>query len=134
MKQKCENENCRKFGEITPFDYHAGLDCQECGNQMKLLVDRCDHHFLNNKWTEITEELYMYFLEVLPPSFGPNNTFAVGEPLRDNEFGRAEFTICRRVNRKFYCIEGTLQAMFSGALGSLKHDVLPTMQEQAVSG
>jgi hypothetical protein len=67
-------------------------------------------------WKEITKELFDYYFEVLPPIFGPNNMFAVSEPLDHNEYGQAVYTICDMVDDHYYEIQGTTQQMLKQTL------------------
>ena len=96
---------------------------------MDNLIDNCGHNFGAGvtdadgnwcEWTEITERLYWYFLEVLPPIYGHcvNGMFAVSEPLRHLETGEPVYTICRVNGGRYYATEGTLRAMNSGMLAA----------------
>ena len=102
---------------------------------MDNLIDNCGHNFGAGvtdadgnwcEWTEITERLYWYFLEVLPPIYGHHSPritdytmFAVSEPLRHLEdTGEPVYTICRVNGGRYYATEGTLRAMNSGMLAA----------------
>lgn len=54
------------------------------------------------KWTEITEEKYDYYLEVLPPAIMTGNGFMVGEPWDHNAEGYPRYQACVRLGGKFY--------------------------------
>jgi len=64
-------------------------------------------------WTEITESEYWYYLEVLPPIYGPDGIFAVSEALYHNDQGQAVYTICKedRSAQRYYKTQGTAQQM-----------------------
>ena len=101
---------------------------------MDNLIDDCGHNFgagstdaddAWSEWTEITERLYWYFLEVLPPIYGHHSPritdytmFAVSEPLRHMETGEPVYTICRVNGGRYYATEGTLRTMNSGMLAA----------------
>lgn len=65
------------------------------------------------EWVEITEELWWYCLEVLPPIYGPCDMFAVGEAAWHNDQGQAGYDICKedRQTGKFYMTQGTVRQM-----------------------
>ena len=82
-------------------------------------VNSCGYSYTTGKWEEITQKLYWYFLEVLPPIYGPRGAFAVSEPLRHTKEGRAVYTICVRVGERFFATIGTYQQMQMGQLGEI---------------
>jgi len=82
-------------------------------------IDNCDYTHTNGRWEEITQKLYWYFLEVLPPIYGPKGAFAVSEPVRHTKEGRAVYTVCVRVGERFFATIGTYQQMQLGQLGEM---------------
>ena len=78
-------------------------------------IDSCAHDFPPYPhWQEITERLYEYFRDVLPPIYG-RGAFAVSEPLRHNDDGRAVYTLCRETGGRFYACTGTLPELRGAA-------------------
>ena len=59
--------------------------------------DRNDMHC----WTEISEEHYWYFLEVLPPIYVPGG-FQVSEPWRDNLHGYPLYLTVATIRERHY--------------------------------
>lgn len=81
-------------------------------------------------WVEISEELYWYCLEVLPPIYGPLGMFAVGEAAWHNEEGKAGYTICQkdRSTKTYWMTEGTVKQMYTiGFWKGVKNVSEPTL-------
>jgi hypothetical protein len=84
-------------------------------------ISSAGHDFCGG-WHEITEALYWYFLEVLPPYYGPERSmFAVGEAQRgDPETGEFTYTICVQRGERYYATENTLSRMNKRQLPEIK--------------
>jgi len=69
---------------------------------------------------EVDEELYYYFLEVVPPAIMKGGAFAVGEPLRYNENHDPVYQCFRltgHTNNKYYYMGELTKREFAEKLG-----------------
>lgn len=99
------------------------IEGEHTGIEVSHLVDDAEYPFPQTwgVWIEITQRLFEHYRDCVPPLHGPDQTFAMGTPLH-NDNGYPIFRICRRVGERYFTTEGTCNAMLLGNLGSLKVD------------
>lgn len=100
------------------------IEGEHTGIEVSHLVDDAEYPFPQTwgVWIEITQRLFEYFRDCVLPLYGPNLTFAMGNPLRNDEHGMPVYRICRQVGRRYFATEGEYGLMIHENLSDPKVD------------
>lgn len=93
---------------------------------MTLSTDKCKYYLYNSidKWVEICEEEYNYFLECVPPRRFNGSWFLVGEAQTQLNNGKNIYLCCKEENSRYYCKYMTLEKYDSRDRLPIEYDQL----------
>lgn len=95
---------CAVCGQESYHDKYCSFGCEQQAKKIKTYADwDCDLQDYLQVGDVVDEEMYNYFIDVLPPAYCSGTIVQMGEPYSHKEFGATYATLKHTSNGWAYC-------------------------------